>query len=115
MTSSGPMRKLPALRSSSEPNTLGESKRGMHNHSTLPVGAMSAAVSQSERKPRSAIGGNGDAPRMGPPRFEPVTPTFSQRLPGNVSEREGSDRGRHRRLRDGDQSRARGHPARKGI
>jgi hypothetical protein len=44
------------------PKTLGESMRGMQSHSTLPLGATSAVVSQSERKPNSAIGGNGDMP-----------------------------------------------------
>jgi hypothetical protein len=42
------------------PNTLGESMRGTHSHSTFPDGATSAAVSQSDRKPYSAIGGNGE-------------------------------------------------------
>ena len=35
----------------------GESKRGRHSHSTLPLGATSAQVSQSDRKPYWAIGG----------------------------------------------------------
>ena len=33
------------------PNTLAPSGRGRHIHSTLPLGATSAVVSQSERKP----------------------------------------------------------------
>src|SRR5918999_830019 len=60
--SDGPKRKPPASRSRIEPKTLGESMRGRHSHSTLPLGATSAVVSQSERKPYSAIGGNGDVP-----------------------------------------------------
>jgi hypothetical protein len=47
----GPRRKLPASRSSMAPKTLGESIQGKHNHSTLPLGATSATVSQSDRKP----------------------------------------------------------------
>ena len=47
----GPSRKPPASRSSIAPNTLGESNRGRHIHSTLPLGAISAQVSQSDRKP----------------------------------------------------------------
>jgi hypothetical protein len=39
----------PASRSSIAPNTLGSSKRLMHIHSTLPLGATSADVSQSDR------------------------------------------------------------------
>ena len=35
----------------STPKTLGESIRGRHIHSTLPLGATSAVVSQSDRKP----------------------------------------------------------------
>src|SRR3954463_10559624 len=50
---------MPASRSSSAPNTLGESKRGRHIHSTAPLGATSAPVSQSERNPYWAIGGEG--------------------------------------------------------
>ena len=42
---------MPASRSRMAPNTLGESIRGRHSHSTLPLGATSAVVSQSERKP----------------------------------------------------------------
>jgi len=49
-TSAGPMRKPPASRSSMAPKTLGESNRGRQSHSTLPPGATSAVVSQSERK-----------------------------------------------------------------
>jgi hypothetical protein len=33
------------------PKTLGLSIRGRHIHSTLPLGAMSAVTTQSERKP----------------------------------------------------------------
>src|SRR5205085_4610377 len=54
-------RKPPAPRSSMAPNTLGESIHGKHIHSTLPLLATSAATSQSDRKPYSAIGGNGEA------------------------------------------------------
>jgi hypothetical protein len=32
------------------PKTLGESMRGRHIHSTFPLGATSAELSQSERK-----------------------------------------------------------------
>ena len=45
----GPSRKEPAWRSSSVPNTLGESNRGTHNQSTEPSGATSALVWQFER------------------------------------------------------------------
>jgi hypothetical protein len=38
---------------------LGLSIRGRHIHSTLPLAAISADTSQSDRKPFSAIGGNG--------------------------------------------------------
>ena len=51
VTSAGPSRKPPAWRSRTEPNTLGESMRGRHSHSTLPLGATRATDSQSERKP----------------------------------------------------------------
>ncbi len=37
---------------------LGESGRGTHIHSTLPDGAISALVSQSERNPYSPMCGN---------------------------------------------------------
>ena len=33
-----------------DPNTLAESMRGTHIHSTFPLGATSAVVSQSDRK-----------------------------------------------------------------
>ena len=59
LTASGPSRNMPASRSSTAPNTLGESKRGRHSHSTFPLGATSAHVVQSDRKPYSAMGGNG--------------------------------------------------------
>jgi hypothetical protein len=49
MTSAGPRRKPPASRSRRAPNTLGESTRGRHIHSTFPLGAISAMLSQSER------------------------------------------------------------------
>src|SRR6476620_1163660 len=58
--SKGPKRKLPACRSSRLPNTLGESKRGTHNQSTAPSGAINAPVWQSDRKAYSAMGGNGE-------------------------------------------------------
>jgi hypothetical protein len=51
VVSAGPRRKPPALRSSTLPNTLGESGLGRHSHSTFPFGATSAVVSQSERNP----------------------------------------------------------------
>src|SRR4051812_42696079 len=56
----GPRRKEPAPRSSSDPNTLGESKRGTQSQSTDPSGATSAAVWQFDRNAYSAIGVNGD-------------------------------------------------------
>ena len=49
MTPNGPRRNRPASRSSSEPNTLGESKRGTHSQSIDPSGATSALVWQSDR------------------------------------------------------------------
>ena len=58
---SGPRRKPPADRSRIEPNTLGESIRGRHIHSTFPLGAIRAVVSQSDRKAYSPIGGNGES------------------------------------------------------
>ncbi len=61
----GPSLNEPASRSSSAPNTLGESIRGRQSHSIAPLGATSAVVSQSERKPYSAIGGNGEPPSSG--------------------------------------------------
>ena len=45
----GPSRKAPASRSSSVPNTLGESKRGTQSQSIAPSGATSAPVWQFER------------------------------------------------------------------
>ena len=45
----GPSRKEPASRSSSVPNTLGESKRGTHSQSIAPSGATSAPVWQFDR------------------------------------------------------------------
>ena len=41
----------PASRSSSAPNTLGQSIRGRHIHSTAPLGATRAVTSQSDRNP----------------------------------------------------------------
>src|SRR5881398_970451 len=58
------MRNVPASRSSIAPNTLGPSKRGRHIHSTAPLGATSAHVSQSERNAYSAIGGNGETSEL---------------------------------------------------
>ena len=49
LTSAGASRKVPASRSRIAPNTLGESIRGRHIHSTLPFGATSAVVWQSDR------------------------------------------------------------------
>ena len=46
----GAKRKAPAWRSSSVPNTLGESKRGTHSQSIAPSGAISAPVWQLDRK-----------------------------------------------------------------
>ena len=45
----GAKRNMPASRSSSVPNTLGESNRGTHSQSTEPSGATSAPVWQSDR------------------------------------------------------------------
>jgi hypothetical protein len=45
----GPSRNEPAWRSSSWPNTLGESKRGTHSQSIEPSGATNALVWQSDR------------------------------------------------------------------
>src|SRR3954452_24383826 len=56
----GPTRKNPAWRSSSVPNTLGESKAGTHSQSIAPSGATSAEVWQFDRNAYSAIGGKGD-------------------------------------------------------
>src|ERR1700761_1574059 len=61
----GPSLNEPASRSRIAPNTLGESIRGRHSHSIAPPGATSAVVSQSDRKPYSAIGGNGLPPSSG--------------------------------------------------
>ena len=55
-----PSRKAPASRSSSAPNTLGESNRGTHSQSTVPSAATSAPVWQLERKAYSSIGENGE-------------------------------------------------------
>ena len=56
----GAKRKVPASRSSRLPNTLGASNRGTHSQSTPPSRATNAPVWQSDKKPKSAIGGNGD-------------------------------------------------------
>src|SRR3954465_13254869 len=56
----GPRRKQPASRSSSMPNTLGESNDGTHSRSIAPSGATSAPVWQSDRNAYSAIGGKGE-------------------------------------------------------
>ena len=50
LTPNGPSRKEPAWRSSSVPNTLGESKRGTQSQSIDPSGATSAPVWQLDRK-----------------------------------------------------------------
>jgi hypothetical protein len=49
--SAGPSRKEPASRSSIAAKMLGPSILGRHIHSTFPLGAISAATSQSERNP----------------------------------------------------------------
>src|SRR5947209_2899468 len=64
MVSAGPMRNVPASRSSIAPKTLGPSKRGRHIHSTAPLGATSADVSQSLRNAYSAIGGKGETSEL---------------------------------------------------
>ena len=50
ISSYGPSRNEPALRSRMALNTDGESGRGMHIHSTAPLGAIRQVFSQSERK-----------------------------------------------------------------
>src|SRR4051812_33856907 len=72
MVSAGPMRNVPASRSSIAPNTEGPSKRGRHIHSTAPLGATSAQVSQSERNAYSAIGGNGETSELSESKDCPV-------------------------------------------
>ena len=52
----GPNRKLPAPRSRSAPNTLGESGRDRHSYSTAPFGATRQLCSQLDNSPYSAIG-----------------------------------------------------------
>ena len=74
---------MPASRSSIAPNTLGESTRGRHSHSTFPLGATSATVSQSDRNAYSAIGGNG-LPRS-------ATPGASSPMPGRTDVRRAGD------------------------
>ena len=54
----GPNLNMPADRSSSAANTLGESGRGRHSHSTDPSGATRQLCSQFDNNPYSAIGGN---------------------------------------------------------
>ncbi len=49
--SAGPNLNQPASRSSIAPKTLGSSSLGRHIHSTDPLGAISAATSQSDKKP----------------------------------------------------------------
>src|SRR5216683_8239022 len=61
VTPSGESRNPPAERSSIAPKTLGESILGRQSHSTFPLGATRAVVSQSERNPYSPMGGNGDS------------------------------------------------------
>jgi len=53
----GPNRNKPAERSSSAANTLGESGRGRHSHSTDPSGATRQLCSQLDSNPYAAIGG----------------------------------------------------------
>src|SRR5438270_11542185 len=62
MMSAGPSRNPPAARSRIEANTLGESIRGRQSHSTLPLGATRAVVSQSDRKAYWPMRGNGESP-----------------------------------------------------
>src|SRR3989441_5532559 len=57
MTPLGANRKLPAARSRMAANTLGASGRGRHIHSTRPLGAIRQLTSQSDRNPKSAMGG----------------------------------------------------------
>src|SRR5262249_58317909 len=64
----GPNRNMPAPRSSSAPNTLGESGRGRHSHSTAPFGATRQLCSQLDKNPYSAMGGN---VLSSPPVFRP--------------------------------------------
>src|SRR5437588_13078958 len=59
------------------PKTLGESIRGRHSHSTLPLGATRAHDSQSERKPYSAMGGNGERPSSGSDEYSGATHQLS--------------------------------------
>src|SRR5262249_26187244 len=56
----GPNRNVPAPRSSSDPNTLGESNRGTHSQAIVPSRATSAPVGQSDRNAYWAIGVNGE-------------------------------------------------------
>src|SRR3954453_13614605 len=86
MVSAGPMRNVPASRSSIAPNTEGPSKRGRHIHSTAPLGATSAHVSQSERNAYSAIGGKGETSELS----ESIWPVNSaHHLAGGVPRRTG--------------------------
>src|SRR3954471_16364808 len=72
MVSAGPMRHVPASRSSIAPKTDGPSKRGRHIHSTAPDGATSAHVSQSLKNAYSAIGGKGETSEVSLSRLCPV-------------------------------------------
>src|SRR3954453_20757387 len=78
------MRKVPASRSSMAPKTLGPSKRGRHSHSTAPLGATSAHVSQSERNAYSAIGGDGGTREGSLRRDWPVIVASAKHLVGRV-------------------------------
>ena len=51
LTTHGEIQFNSAPRSSTEPKTLGESKRGTQSHSIAPSGATRAPVWQSERNP----------------------------------------------------------------
>src|SRR3954452_6100042 len=84
MVSAGPMRNVPASRSSMAPKTLGPSKRGRHIHSTAPLGATSAHVSQSERNAYSAIGGNGETSEVSESSDWPVIRRSRDHLVGRV-------------------------------
>src|SRR5262250_3402187 len=53
-----PNRNVPAPRSSSAPNALGESGRRSHTHSTAPSGATRQLCSQLDKNPHWAMGGN---------------------------------------------------------
>src|SRR5436190_20554142 len=79
------MRNVPASRSSIAPNTLGPSKRGRHIHSTAPLGATSAHVSQCERNAYSASGGKGETSELSESKDCPVIrPRSRDHLGGRV-------------------------------